>query len=104
MKTRYLCTECENIDNLSSFTEPVKDGLYYVATCNKCNSRTHILKKHKDGIMKVEQHPLYKRLGVIEQSVLESELGEDFYKDFETQEELESAIEEAMLDFYAEDY
>ena len=54
--------------------------------------------------MKVEQHPLYKRLGVIEQSVLESELGENFHKDFETQEELESAIEEAMLDFYAEDY
>ena len=54
--------------------------------------------------MKVEQHPLYKRLGVVEQSVLESEMGENFYKDFETQEELESAIEEAMLDFYAEDY
>ena len=52
--------------------------------------------------MTVEQHPLYKRLGVIEQSVLESELGEDFYKDFETKEELESAIVEAMFD--AEDY
>ena len=52
--------------------------------------------------MTVEQHPLYKRLGVVEQSVLESEMGENFYKDFETQEELESAIVEAM--FYAEDY
>lgn len=51
MKTRYICTECENIDELSNFIEQVKDGLYYVATCNKCNSRTHILKEHKDNIM-----------------------------------------------------
>ena len=104
MQANYLCTECENIDELSNFIEPVKDGYYYTATCNKCNNRTHILKEHKDNNMKVEQHPLYKRLGVVEQSVLESEMGENFYKDFETQEELESAIEEAMLDFYAEDY
>ena len=52
--------------------------------------------------MKVEQHPLYEALDFIEKSVLESEMGENFYKDFETQEELESAIVEAMFD--AEDY
>ena len=47
MQTNYLCTECENIDELSNFIEPVKDGYYYTATCNKCNNRTHILKEHK---------------------------------------------------------
>lgn len=47
----YLCTECENIDNLSNFTEPVKDVYYYVATCNKCNNRTHILNEHKETQM-----------------------------------------------------
>ena len=44
----YLCTECENIDELSNFTKPVKDGYYYTATCNKCNNRTYILKEHKE--------------------------------------------------------
>ena len=44
----YMCTECENIDELSNFIEPVKDGYYYTATCNKCNNRTHILKEHKE--------------------------------------------------------
>ena len=44
----YLCTECENIDELSNFIEPVKDGYYYTATCSKCNNRTHILKEHKE--------------------------------------------------------
>jgi len=44
----YICTECENIDELSNFIEPVKDGYYYTATCNKCNNRTHILKEHKE--------------------------------------------------------
>ena len=48
MQTNYLCTECENIDELSNFIEPVKDGYYYTATCNKCNNRTHILKEHKE--------------------------------------------------------
>ena len=47
MQTNYMCTECENIDELSNFIEPVKDGYYYTATCNKCNNRTHILKEHK---------------------------------------------------------
>ena len=54
--------------------------------------------------MSAEQHPLYEALDFIQKCVLESEMGENFYKDFETQEELESAIEESMLDFYAEDY
>ena len=44
----YLCTECENIDELSNFIKPVKDGYYYTATCNKCNNRTHILNEHKE--------------------------------------------------------
>lgn len=44
----YICTECENIDELSNFIEPVKDGYYYTATCSKCNNRTHILKEHKE--------------------------------------------------------
>lgn len=44
----YICTECENIDELSNFIEPVKDGYYYTVTCNKCNNRTHILKEHKE--------------------------------------------------------
>ncbi len=48
MQTNYICTECENIDELSNFIEPVKDGYYYTATCNKCNNRTHILKEHKE--------------------------------------------------------
>lgn len=48
MQTNYICTECENIDELSNFIEPVKDGYYYTATCSKCNNRTHILKEHKE--------------------------------------------------------
>ena len=52
--------------------------------------------------MSAEQHPLYETLDFIQKCVLESEMGENFYKDFETQEELESAIVEAMFD--AEDY
>lgn len=52
--------------------------------------------------MSAEQHPLYETLDFIQKCVLESEMGENFYKDFETQEELESAIAEAMFD--AEDY
>lgn len=55
MKTNYLCTECENIDELSNFIEPVKDGYYYTATCNKCNNRTHILKEHKMTRHEIEE-------------------------------------------------
>lgn len=52
--------------------------------------------------MTAKQHPLYEALDFIQKCVLESEMGENFYKEFETQEELESAIVEAMFD--AEDY
>ena len=52
--------------------------------------------------MTAEQHPLYETLDFVQKCVLESEMGENFYKDFKTQEELESAIVEAMFD--AEDY
>lgn len=55
MKTNYLCTECENIDELSNFIEPVKDGYYYTATCNKCNNRTHILKEYKMTRHEIEE-------------------------------------------------
>ena len=44
----YMCTECEIIDELSNFIEPVKNGFYYTATCNKCHNRVCILKEHSD--------------------------------------------------------